>query len=214
MSRSQLLLSFALLCVSGTLAFIVSFRYRENASAAKAAPAGSPINREARPAPRSSESPRLLLSDRPSLPTDPTHYEITVSDIALQEIGSKIERESRQRLESMTDKYRLTPNQRRQIFPLLVSHHADFTSGLIVNGLPALDPPDEEPLSEKIYPLLDLIQQEDYEQDLLANADWWGDVLGQLRDDLDKAYQRGQVDLVTDSGATPRDRRKQPKDPE
>lgn len=198
MTRSQLLLSLALLCVSGTLAFIVSFRLREDA-AHKTPARTSPPSQNSQRIPDQSEPRRLLLSSRDLDPVDPTHYEITVNDIALLQLGSRIERESLQRLEAMTDKYRLTPNQRRQIFPLLVSHHADFTPGLIVNGLPALDSPGDEPLSEKIYPLLDLIQQEDYQQDLLANADWWGDVLGQLRDDLDQAYQNGEVDLVTDT---------------
>ncbi|YCM45235.1 hypothetical protein V2O64_04260 [Verrucomicrobiaceae bacterium 227] len=204
MTRSQFILSMTLLCVAGTLAFMISFRHRESTNASIAR-LHQPTASSPRLSTRETEPSALLLSPRRLEKVDPTHYEVTVPDIAMQESGSKIERESLQRLEEMTHHYQLTPNQRRQIFPLLVSHHADFIPGLIVNGFPAPGPEDES-LPEQIYPLLDLTQQENYQQDILAETDWWGDVLGQLRDDLDDAFERGEVDLVTDAGPVRRNR--------
>jgi len=208
MTRSQFILSMTLLCVAGTLAFIISFRHRENTNASLSqSPRTLPSSQ--RLSTRETQPSALLLSPRRPEKVDPTYYEVTVSEINLQETGSKIERESLLHLARMTDHYQLTPNQRRQIFPLLVSHHSDFTSGLIVNGFPAPGPEDES-LPEQIYPLLDLTQQENYQQDILAESDWWGDVLGQLRDDLDDAFESGEIDLVSDAGSVRRNQERAP----
>jgi hypothetical protein len=117
---------------------------------------------------------------------DPTNYEVTVSDLELEEVGLRIERESRERLRKLTDRYQLTANQRREAFPLLVSYHADYTDGLIVNGFEAR-PPRAEHLSSELYLILDLTQQETYQEDVLADNEWWGEILGQLRSDLDRS---------------------------
>lgn len=204
MTRSQFLLSMTLLCVAGTLAFITTFRHRE-ATNSNLSQILRTHDTPPRVSTRETEPPALLLSPKRQEKVDPTYYEVTVSQIELQDTGSKIERESLLRLEQMTNRYQLTPNQRRQIFPILVSHHADFSQGLIVNGLPAPGPEDES-LPEQIYPLLDLTQQENYQQDVLAESDWWGDILGQLRDDLDTAFETGEVDLVTETGQIRRNR--------
>ena len=200
MNRSQFILSLTLLCVAGTLAFMVSFRLRETTNSRESL---TPVVHSPAPAPRlsnrQSEPVSLPLSPRRQEQVDPTHYEVTVADITLQDVGAKIEREARQRLKSMTDQYQLTANQRRQIFPILVSHHADFTEGLVVNGSPATPPGRGESFSEQVYPLLDLTQQANFQDDILADGDWWRDILGQLRDDLDRAFENGEVDLVTDS---------------
>ena len=116
MTRSQFLLSMTLLCVAGTLAFMISFRHREFSNSSQ------PRSSQATPSSprlstRDTEPPALLLSPKRPEKVDPTYYEVTVSEIDLQETGSKIERESLLRLEQMTDQYQLTPNQRRQIFP-------------------------------------------------------------------------------------------------
>lgn len=195
MTRSQFILGIALLCVSGTLAFFISFRNQENKRTGSAAvgsssgPAHSTRNLE-RPFP-------LPLADRSIEKMDPTNYEVTVADIELQDVGSKIEREARERLQQMTERYRLSPNQRREIFPVLVSHHADYREGIIVNGF-VIGNPAASNLASDIYPLLDLDQKEAYETDLLAHDEWWGEILGQLREDLDGALESGEVEVVTE----------------
>jgi hypothetical protein len=197
MTRSQFILGTALLCVSGTLAFFISFREQENSQGRSIAAAGS-SQIEA----RSHRSSPLPLSKRKIERMEATDYQVSVSDLGLSSLGQKIEADSRQRLQKMTDRYQLTANQRREIFPLLVSHHPEFTEGFIVNGSSSRKP-GKESLSSEIYPLLDLPQQEAYQQALLADNDWWGDVIGQLREDLDGALDAGEVELITEPVKNP-----------
>jgi hypothetical protein len=200
MTRSQFILGIALLCVSGTLAFFISFREREikhNLAADEASSTRPPVQASH----RSEHSSSLPLSKRKIEEIDPTNYEVTVTNLDLQGVGKKIERESRVRLREMTGRYQLTANQRREIFPLLVSHHADFQEGLIVNGFVARNPGATK-LAGQIYPVLDSIQQEAYQEELLADNEWWGDIIGQLREELDGALESGEVEVVTESVPT------------
>ncbi len=194
MTRSQFILGAALLCVSGTLAFFISFRDQEKKQII--APAASPTQ-SPQPSVRSQRSSPLLLSDRKIEKVDPTIYEVSVSDLSLRELGQRIEIDSRERLKKMTARYQLSPNQRREIFPLLVRHHAEYQEGLIVNGSTTSGPGDKK-LASEIYPILDPSQQEDYQETLLADNEWWGEIIGQLREDLDQALDAGEVELITE----------------
>ncbi len=198
MTRSQFILSIALLCVSGTLAFFISFREQENKRANQNSGASAAVSSSTvRSSRRNDHSIPLPLSSRNVGKMDPTIYEVTVSEISLQDVGQKIEREARERLQQMTKRYQLTPNQRREVFPLLVSHHASFREGIIVSGFVA-GKAGESNLASDLYPLLDLDQQEAYQEDLLANNEWWGEIIGQLREDLDGALESGEVEVVTE----------------
>lgn len=198
MTRSQFILGIALLCVSGTLAFFISFREQESKkSGTQTTAANSSSSHSVTPSKRSDRSTPLPLSKRTIEKMDPTYYEVSVSDLALQVTAGKIERESRQRLQEMTKRYQLSANQRREIFPLLVSHHPDFQDGLIVNGSIARNP-GKTNLASDLYPLLDLAQQEAYQEALLADNEWWGEIIGQLREDLDGALEDGEIDLITE----------------
>lgn len=195
MTRSQFFLSIALLCLSTTLAFFISFREREQRQTSK----------KLRPLSESRERfssrhyrPRdLPLSDHHIRSVDRTNYEVSVSNPTLQDLGKKIEADSRKRLQKMTTQYHLSANQRRQIFPLLVSYHAEFQEGLIVNGSTAIAPRRTE-LASEIYPILNPHQQERYQETLLSDNEWWGDIISQLREDLDQALEVGELDLVTE----------------
>ena len=195
MTRSQFVLGAALLCVSGTVAFMISFRHQEERLTGQML-----TNAGHDSAPqlslRSQRDAPLPLENRSRVLTDATHYEVSVSDTSLSEVGAKIERESKVRLQAMTDQLQLTPNQRRQIFPLLVQHHADFTEGLIVNGRSA-DTPLHDSFAAGAYPVLDLVQQETYQEFLLADNEFWGEIISQWREDLDGAFESGEVDLAT-----------------
>jgi len=198
MTRSQFILGIALLCVSGTLAFFISFREHDNKRAeSNSVESTTDPSSTATSSRRIDRSTPLPLSSRNVEKMDPTIYEVTVSDISLHEVGQQIERETRERLQQMTERYQLTPNQRREVFPLLVSHHPDFQEGIIVNGFVAGNP-DESNLASDLYPLLDLTQQEAYQEDLLADNEWWGEIIGQLRADLDGALESGEVEVVTE----------------
>ncbi len=195
MSHSQLFLGIALLCFSATLAFFISFRKQEHSQTEKLS-ITSPLARE-RTSSRNSRSSQLPLSDRKIRHSDPTNYEVSASDASLRELSERIEADSRSRLEKMTQKYQLSANQRRKIFPLLVSYHAEFQEGLIVNGSTASAPRGDH-LASEIYPVLSPSQQEPYQEALLADNEWWGDIIGQLREDLDRALDAGELDLITE----------------
>ncbi|MDB4265305.1 hypothetical protein N9891_01000 [bacterium] len=199
MTRSQFILGAALLCVSGTLAFYISFRDQEHKPLRVTHP--TPSEQTVVRSQRYDRGAPLPLSVREIERIDPTHHEVTVSDPDLQEIGEKIQKEARKRLRDLTLRYQLSANQRREIFPLLVSHHPNFQDGLLANGSTALSP-GETSLASQIYPFLDLAQQEAYQVAVLADNDWWSDIIGQLREDLDGALDAGEVDLITEPAET------------
>jgi hypothetical protein len=55
-----------------------------------------------------------------------------------------------------------------------------------VNGFEA-QPPRTNNLSSELYLIFDLTQQEIYQEDVEADNKWWGEILGQLRSDLDRS---------------------------
>lgn len=176
---------------SGLVAFQLASR-PDPKSSFSAEPPSAPSNRPAaKNGPTLPANHRPLLLDEPPLQqADPTNYEVTVSDIALREIGARIERESRTRLQELTDRYQLTANQRRETFPLLVSHHPDYRGGLIVNGFTPKDPGPSDFASE-FSAVLTLNQQELFQEDLGADRAWWRDVLAQIREDIDGIRRPG-----------------------
>lgn len=180
---TKLLLFLTLVGGSGVVTFMVASHKASQRQANEEVEVHStrPLTKPSR---RSESTSPLPLDKRRIERMDPTNYEVTVSDIKLEEIGRRIERESRERLRQLTDRYQLTANQRREAFPLLVSYHADYTEGLIVNGFAAL-PPRENQLNSELYLIMDLFQQESFQEDVLADNEWWGDILDQLRSDLD-----------------------------
>ena len=197
MTRSQFILACTLLVVAGTIAFTVTFRQQEEERMTEAlekktaAPPSSGTKISTRP---SSTATRPRTTDR-------TNYEVTVSELAQREDAGIIEREINAKLEKMSARYELTGNQRRQIYPLLAKYHPRFEQGMVVNGQALSAPLPDEQLSNEIYPLLEGLQQGTYVDDLLAEDQWWGEIITQLRDDLDQALESGE--MVTAPEITP-----------
>lgn len=183
MNHSKLLLFLTLLAGSGVVTYIAT-SHKIPVHDTEPLLVTDSVRPVVRPSRRSESTAPLPLDKRRIQRMDPTNYEVTVSDIALDEVGRKIERESRERLRQLTNRYQLTANQRREAFPLLVSYHADYTEGLIVNGFTAL-PPRANQLTSELYLIMDLFQQETYQEDVLADNEWWGEIIEQLRTDLD-----------------------------
>ncbi|MFT6864019.1 MAG: hypothetical protein ACJAVK_002581 [Akkermansiaceae bacterium] len=183
MNHSKSLLFLALLGGSGIVTYLATSRKapEHDPKQLKVTDSVRPLIRPSR---RSESTAPLPLDKRKIERMDATNYEVTVSDIAINDVGRKIERESRERLRQLTNRYQLTANQRREAFPLLVSYHADYTEGLIVNGFTAL-PPRANQLTSELYLIMDLFQQETYQEDVLADNEWWGEIIDQLRSDLD-----------------------------
>lgn len=188
MSRSQFILGIALLVVSATLTFTISF---ENDDQPNADPAVAQNSRGASPTRvRQTGSTRGMGS---SSRRDRTFYEVTVSDRNLLSVADLVQEESLQKLEALTERYDLTTSQRRGIFPLIAARHPQFQEGLVINGssIPTQSPTSS--LESAMYPLLDEEQQEDLEDDALADDEWWSEIISQLREDLDEAISTGEL---------------------
>jgi len=200
MNKPRFILFIALLGGSGLAAYLTSSREPAKQNGALQNPSAVKTSQEQKSSKRSEISAPLPLDNRKVEEMDSTNYEVTVSNINLEEVGRRIERESQEQLRKLTDRYQLTANQRREAFPLLVSYHADYTDGLIVNGFKA-QPPRTNNLSSELYLIFDLTQQEIYQEDVEADNKWWGEILGQLRSDLDRSlYSSNPEDTSRKSG--------------
>jgi hypothetical protein len=200
MNKPRFILFIALLGGSGLAAYLASSREPAKQNGALQNPSAVKTSQEQKSSKRSEISAPLPLDNRKVEEMDSTNYEVTVSNINLEEVGRRIERESQEQLRKLTDRYQLTANQRREAFPLLVSYHADYTDGLIVNGFKA-QPPRTNNLSSELYLIFDLTQQEIYQEDVEADNKWWGEILGQLRSDLDRSlYSSNPKDTSRKSG--------------
>ncbi len=198
MSRSQFILGVALLCVSGALAFVVTYSGGMESGRTTGLQNGNQADNNSRLQRRNAlRQPLASLRSRKTPEFDSTNYEITVSDLRLTPLASTIEKVSLGKLERMTDRYRLSPNQRRSIFPLLVSHHPDFVDGLVINGVTGRHPTSAS-LATDVFPVLDVVQQEAFQNDILADDRWWGEILAQLREDLDGALESGEEEIIVD----------------
>ncbi|MDB4566343.1 hypothetical protein N9Z99_07520, partial [Akkermansiaceae bacterium] len=61
--------------------------------------------------------------------------------------------------------------------------------------------PRSNSLSSELYLIFDLTQQEIYQEDVEADNKWWGEILGQLRSDLDRSlYSTNPEDTSRKSG--------------
>ncbi|MDB4530640.1 hypothetical protein N9187_07090, partial [Akkermansiaceae bacterium] len=149
MNKPRFILFIALLGGSGLAAYLASSREPVKQNGALQNPSAVKTSQEQKSSKRSEISAPLPLDNRKVEEMDSTNYEVTVSNINLEEVGRRIERESQEQLRKLTDRYQLTANQRREAFPLLVSYHADYTDGLIVNGFKA-QPPRSNSLSSEL----------------------------------------------------------------
>lgn len=186
MNKHRFILFIALLGGSGLAAYFAASHNPVKKDEVPQATPSLTVLQKQKPSKRSELSAPLPLDKRKVEKMDSTNYEVTVSNIELEEVGRRIERESQEQLRKLTDRYQLTANQRREAFPLLVSYHADYTDGLIVNGFKA-QPPRTNNLSSELYLIFDLTQQEIYQEDVEADNKWWGEIIGQLRSDLDRS---------------------------
>jgi len=136
------------------------------------------------------KAPRRVAMDR-------SNYRVTnetaAHSPALREQAERVERESHTELEKMTNRYRLTHTQQEELFPILARHHTSFQKGMRVNGQLVSSSVAGVQVSSEIYPHLDPIQQELYQNDLLARDEWWGEIIDQLQEDLDQAIVSGEM---------------------
>lgn len=212
MSRAQLFLSFALLAVAGTVAFMVTAPRPRPAGAERKSPPRSADRLSAPPSSLSlTAERRSSLRATQRLTGDRTHYEVSYAEPADAKNAAIIAEEAGITLEELTREYQLTPNQRREVYPLLVAHHPLFREGMLVNGrnvdLGKVTRDADLGISatsfdNALYPILNNSQQDRLQENILNQDRWWGDVLGKLDSDLEYAFENQEIGLA-DPDSTP-----------
>jgi hypothetical protein len=220
MSRSQFILGVTLLVVAGTLAFSISFFQSDNYhqstddqsfARSKTAPEHRSVNLDrSRNRPSRANSSRIVDSSRHDLGLTSSSIS-NITDADLQKVNAIVNRtrqESRDKLDKLTEKYDLTNDQRRKIFPLIVAHHKQAHPAILVNGQPLPSITVGSTLNDSIYSELDSDQQDALTEASIDNNAWWKDVVGQLEDDLNNAIDNGEMIAVadtppSDAGVTP-----------
>lgn len=188
MGTPRSLLLLILFGGSGLVSYLVfSSKNPETGQTRTTTSRSSPRSDSSRPA---SDPARPLPLENPRLQeVDPTNHDVMVSDLALAPVGERVEKDSRARLQELTERYQLTANQRREAFPLLVRYHPEYRDGLIVNGTLTRAPADQD-FSSQFANILDLSQRELFQEDLGADRAWWYEVLNQIRDNLERTAGR------------------------
>lgn len=197
-TRSQLILGIALLIVSGTLAFAITFNFQEKKKPTTSQDPESTTPLATTKRDQDADLGRTKFQDRQNYYD--THHEISVSRDEDREAASIVEQESRDRLDQLTNRYNLTPLQQREIFPIIAAFHPQFRDGMLINGqsAPLFEEQDPESPSihafeNAIHPFLDTFQQEQIQEDVLSVDRWWGEISHQLQDDLRQAIERGEM---------------------
>ena len=207
MSRSQFTLVITMLVIAGTLAFSISFLQSDDYQAAGDQPLASSQNasqrklvnlNQSRSRAARANSSRIVNSS--DLDLDLTSSSISnLTDADLQKVNAIVNRtrqESRNKLDKLTEKYYLTNNQRRDIFPLIVAHHKQAHPAILVNGQPLPRVNIGSTLNDSIYIELDSDQQDALTEATIDDEAWWKDVVGQLEDDLNDAISNGAMVAV------------------
>jgi len=203
MSRTQFAISIALLVVSGTLAFVISFSDGDGKSAHQHQENNATSTSERSSvgvAPKSKAYHINEVSVGQRTDIDRTVYEVTVAREEDRESAIRIEEESRERLKKLTERYKLTKNQRREVYPVIAGFHPLFRAGMLVNGQTV---PHEQYRAEAatsstafedtLYPLLDIYQQENLRQDILGKVSLRDSINGQFVDDTNLAFDIGEL---------------------
>lgn len=108
-------------------------------------------------------------------------------------ILNEIQRDSHAYLDELARNYQITPEQRRNLFPVVVAHHQQAHPAMLLNGqpLPQINPASS--LEENIAPYLDPSQQDALADDTADREAWWTEIVSQLEDDLDSAIDQGEM---------------------
>ncbi|HBF16876.1 MAG TPA: hypothetical protein DDW37_04525 [Verrucomicrobiales bacterium] len=198
MSRSSFILAATLFVVAATMVFISSFDRANERS--QPVSVGDPIDklnalhgsaRESTPRTRvrSSRDNDNNLSVEKSATKHLNFEEL----VRVDQILSRIERDSQEQLDQYSRNYGLTGKQQREIFPVLVAYHDQTHPSIKVNGqtIPSVNL--DYNLEQTISSFLDSSQREAFLEDAADHEAWWIEVVGQLENDLDTAISNGEM---------------------
>ena len=135
------------------------------------------------------------LSQSSKIPTEKYRREESTSisdilsldeDASIQSLEnlSRLKAQSERRLKQLEQNLFLSPDQSRQIYSLIARSSPLFTPGIVVNGSnqPAISP---SVASGEVHDLLDSNQQEDFVEDILAEKEWWDELVIDLEAEID-----------------------------
>lgn len=219
MRFGNLIFGAALFLVATTLALTITLRNdpaeqisaddpnKESMRQGKARTRGS-VSRE-----RSFRSPRHLTA-RTEQP-DPEKSEVVLDDeaaiplsaadrVLLSEKTQKVRNAALRNLDTMTEEFGLTPEQRHKIFPHLVRSAPGYHEAMVVsypggNVAPVVIG-DQSP-DEAIHEALDPDQQDEFLEEQIDKRAWWDEIVAQLEDDYDTSLQE-ELDPVA-AGTAP-----------
>ncbi|NIP97100.1 MAG: hypothetical protein GWO24_28175 [Akkermansiaceae bacterium] len=220
MRFGNLIFGVALLLVAATLALTITFR---NAPADRSAGrGGAPVGPASSPRPTAQD--RTLpppASPRKNIPRPPRRQESGVQEMdivlddgptaprlspaerqTISQRTSSVKKAAFAKLDKMTERFDLTPEQRLKIFPLLVQSTEGYHPVMIVTTPVGPAPvPGEASNSEQtpdlaIHDALDPEQQEQFVEAALDERAWWSEIVAQLVEDFDSAAAAGTAPPV------------------
>ena len=206
MSRTAFVLAVTLLVVAASAVFTMTFD-RANEGTLNAENAGSRggPNGKSLSLRSNDEAKRVVSSSGRSSTLSLSKSAISHLDKSqlrqVERILARTRSDARQKLAKYQERYKLTKEQRRDIFPFIVAYHNQAHPKMIVNGqpLPSITP--GSTLDETIAGFLDSAQQDALAKDVADHNAWWEDVVGQLETDLDTAISNGEVAPVAEAPA-------------
>ncbi|MFT6862303.1 MAG: hypothetical protein ACJAVK_000861 [Akkermansiaceae bacterium] len=215
MFRSSFVLAVTLLVVAGSLAFMISFdRDHGDTAGTSSGHANHPAASASRSSSGSRQEAQKTRSSRSndirvSLPKSTTSHLDNAQLVRVNDILSSTRREAREKLDKLSSQYKLTAEQRRKTFPLIVAHHDQAHPAMTINGqsLPAIAP--ASTLNDSLASVFDSSQQDELIEVSADHDAWWEDVVGQLEVDLDTAIDNGEANVTAedafDTGVIPSD---------
>lgn len=96
----------------------------------------------------------------------------------------RLRKQSLRRLTQLEKSLLLSPDQQRQIYPLIARSSALFDQNISINGK-QLPPLSNVITQEKVLGILDPDQQDEFVDDLLQEREWWDDLVVELEAEID-----------------------------
>ena len=196
MSRSTFILAVTLLVVAGSLAFMISFDRdrgglgQVSSNDASSSEGGASIysQQESRRAQSGRDGATSL-----SLPNSATSHLDRAQLARVDAILSGTRRDARTQLDKLSRQYKLSKEQRREAFPLIVAHHEQAHPAMMVGGRPLPSIAPGATLNDSLAAVFDSTQLDELTESAADHDAWWEDVVGQLEVDLDTAIDNGEM---------------------
>jgi len=199
MNRFHLIGWSAVACALGTAALLFRAAEPDSGHATRTGERSATPSRQAMVSPVPTDAGR---SGRPSRrDADATAFGVTAADgspAELAEAAEWVHAASRQRLDELTDRYRLTAAQRERVFPLIARQIPGYSPAMLIRaggtvvpghggGSANPDPLPARTFEDELFAMLDPEQQAKMADEALDSVLWWQEIAAQLEADLNAA---------------------------